>query len=170
MPYQLAVQMPRHTPGRETSSLVVPPRSITERRRNSNSERKKSHKTPPLCRSLAIGACSCWGRRGGPGPSPRPCGPDGQQLGQGQPRTRGSGRRSQAKLWRKVVVETSKCFAPSRLFFARSWSRACAAGQVWKGLERQDESRRGRHRKSPVPVPCFLHSTLVTILFLQERI
>ena len=62
----------------------------------------------------------------------------------------------------------SKCFTPLRLLFTRRQSCVCAAGQVWQGLERQDESRRGRHRKSPVLVPCFLCGTLVAILFLQD--
>lgn len=43
------------------------------------------------------------------------------------------------------------------------------AGWVRQGLQRQDESHRGRYRKSPVLVPCFLCGALVAILFLQDE-
>lgn len=69
VPYQLALQMPRHPPQEETIRLVVHPHSITETRRNSSNKRKKSHKTmQPGC-LLAIGACSCRGGREGLSPS-----------------------------------------------------------------------------------------------------
>lgn len=126
MPYQLAVQMPRHPPGGETISLVVPPHSFVETRRNSSSKRKKSHEAMRPCSSLAIGACSCWVRRGACNPTAWP--------------SAASDPRMQAKVPGKSledgVGETSKHFAASSLFSTHSWSCMCAAGQVWKGLLR----------------------------------
>lgn len=107
VPYQLALQMPRHPPQEETIRLVVHPHSITETRRNSSNKRKKSHKTmQPGC-LLAIGACSCrGGREGGPVPIPVPR-PDGQQLSQVQLWTRDSRRTFKVNLRREKRAKVS---------------------------------------------------------------
>lgn len=152
--------MPRHPPGGETISLVVPPRGFVETRRNSSSERKKSHEAMRLCRSLAIGACSCWVRRGGLQP---------HSLAWGSPRPKDAGK-SPRQISGGWGGRNEQAFCCLMLVFTPSWSCMCAAGQVWKGLLRGRMNHAEEDRKSPVLVPCILRGMLLVILFLQRSI
>lgn len=158
MPYQLAVQMPRHPPGGETISLVVPPRSFVETRRNSSSKRKKSHEAMRPCSSLAIGACSCWVRRGG-------LQPDSLAQGSLRPKDAGKGPREISGGRGGRNKQAFCCLI--LVFHTKLELHVCSRTGLEGITERQDESRRGRHRKSPVLVPCILRGVLLVLLFLQ---
>lgn len=139
MPYQLALQMPRHPPGGETISLVVPPRGFVETRRNSSSERKKSHEAMRLCRSLAIGACSCWVRRGGLQP---------HSLAWGSPRPKDAGK-SPRQISGGWGGRNEQAFCCLMLVFHTELELHVCSRTGLEGItERQDESCRGRQKIS----------------------